>query len=149
MRFSWLPARMIAPVHEREAGVMPNNLSLGSRGARRERAYRLPSEAEMGIMLRAEGTQTKYWWGPTSLNRSWPIARIALTSAARRANPIKGPGVLGQIRLGCMIMGWRRVDQWVEDCWHKNYQGAPSDRFTGGRGRTVCSHVHSVWVLEE
>jgi formylglycine-generating enzyme required for sulfatase activity len=19
------------------------------------------------------------------------------------------------------------VDQWVEDCWHKNYQGAPSD----------------------
>ena len=19
------------------------------------------------------------------------------------------------------------VDQWVEDCWHKNYQGAPTD----------------------
>ena len=32
------------------------------------------------------------------------------------------------------------VDQWVEDCWHKNYQGAPSDGSAWVEG-DCASHV--------
>jgi formylglycine-generating enzyme required for sulfatase activity len=32
------------------------------------------------------------------------------------------------------------IDQWVEDCWHKNYHGAPTDSSTW-TGDDCTSHV--------
>jgi class 3 adenylate cyclase len=55
--------------------------------------------------------------------------------AVRDADPIFNPLVLRERRVApehvlldydTAAMGGC-VDQWVEDCWHKNYHGAPSD----------------------
>ena len=90
-------------------------------GATRK-AYRLPSEAEWEYAARG-GTQTKYWWGdqfqPGMANCK------NCTDIAAAEQPIK-VGSFKPNPFGLYDMGGG-VDQWVEDCWHKNYQGAPSD----------------------
>jgi formylglycine-generating enzyme required for sulfatase activity/class 3 adenylate cyclase len=84
--------------------------------------YRLPSEAEWEYAARA-GTQTKYWWGDQLQ---------AGMANCKNCNDITGteqPVKVGSFRpnpFGLYDMGGS-VDQWVEDCWHKNYQGAPAD----------------------
>jgi formylglycine-generating enzyme required for sulfatase activity/class 3 adenylate cyclase len=86
------------------------------------RAYRLPSEAEWEYAARG-GTQTRYWWGdqfqPGMANCK------NCTDIAAADQPVK-VGSLKPNPFGLYDMGGG-VDQWVEDCWHKNYQGAPSD----------------------
>jgi formylglycine-generating enzyme required for sulfatase activity/class 3 adenylate cyclase len=86
------------------------------------KAYRLPTEAEWEYAARG-GTQTKYWWGdefqPGMANCK------NCTTIASAEQPVK----IGSFKpnpFGLYDMGGA-VDQWVEDCWHKNYQGAPSD----------------------
>ena len=97
--------------------------------------YRLPSEAEWEYAARA-GTQTKYWWGDqlqAGMANCKNCADIAGTE-----QPIK----VGSFRpnpFGLYDMGGG-VDQWVEDCWHKTYQGAPSDGSPWG-GADCSSHV--------
>jgi len=84
--------------------------------------YRLPSEAEWEYAARG-GTQTKYWWGdqfqPGMANCK------NCTDIAATEQPIK-VGSFKPNPFGLYDMGGG-VDQWVEDCWHKNYQGAPAD----------------------
>lgn len=86
------------------------------------KAYRLPSEAEWEYAARG-GTQTKYWWG----DQFEPgIANCKnCTDIAATEQPIK-VGSFKSNPFGLHEMGGG-VDQWVEDCWHKNYQGAPAD----------------------
>ncbi|WP_063710300.1 SUMF1/EgtB/PvdO family nonheme iron enzyme, partial [Bradyrhizobium sp. STM 3843] len=86
------------------------------------KAYRLPSEAEWEYAARG-GTQTRYWWGdefqPGMANCK------NCTDIAAIEQPVK----VGSFRpnpFGLYDMGGS-VDQWVEDCWHRNYQGAPLD----------------------
>ena len=90
-------------------------------GATRK-AYRLPSEAEWEYAARG-GTQTKYWWGDQFLPGMANCKNCTDTAAAEQ--PIK-VGSFKPNPFGLYDMGGG-VDQWVEDCWHKNYQGAPSD----------------------
>src|SRR5882672_893874 len=103
-------------------------------GATRK-AYRLPSEAEWEYAARG-GTQTKYWWGdqfqPGMANCK------NCTDIAAAEQPIK-VGSFKPNPFGLYDMGGG-VDQWVEDCWHKNYQGAPSDGSPWVEGDCV-SHV--------
>jgi formylglycine-generating enzyme required for sulfatase activity/class 3 adenylate cyclase len=84
--------------------------------------YRLPSEAEWEYAARG-GTQTKFWWGDQF--RSGMASCKNCSDGATDAQLVK-VGSFEANRFGLYDMGGT-VDQWVEDCWHKNYQGAPLD----------------------
>jgi len=84
--------------------------------------YRLPTEAEWEYAARA-GTQTKYWWGDQF--QSGMANCKNCTDVAAAEQPIRA-GSFKPNPFGLYDMGGG-VDQWVEDCWHRNYQGAPTD----------------------
>jgi len=84
--------------------------------------YRLPTEAEWEYAARA-GTETAYWWGnemkpglanclacgtPSDNSQTVPVGYF-------KPNPFGLYDTAGNVR------------EWVQDCWHDNYQGAPSD----------------------
>ena len=84
------------------------------------KAYRLLSEAEWEYAARA-GTKTRWfcgadsscldavaWYAANSGRKTYPVG-------SKRANPFGLHDVQGSL--------W----EWVEDCWHPNYHGAPSD----------------------
>lgn len=81
------------------------------------KSYRLLSEAEREYVARA-GTSTPYWWGssiePELANYS---------GEAGKTLPVKSfkpnPWGLYQVH--------GNVYDWVEDCWHRTYSGAPTD----------------------
>ena len=86
------------------------------------KAYRIPSEAEWEYAARG-GTQTKYWWGDQMESGIANCKNCSEVAAAEQ--PVK-VGSFKPNPFGLYDMGGG-VDQWVEDCWHKNYQGAPPD----------------------
>lgn len=86
------------------------------------RRYRLLSEAEWEYAARA-WTQTRYWWGD-----HLPPGRAACDGCGslwdlRRAAPVG--------RFPANGFGLHDVHgnvwEWVQDCWHENYVGAPID----------------------
>jgi formylglycine-generating enzyme required for sulfatase activity len=98
--------------------------------------FRLPSEPEWEYAARG-GTQTKYWWGdqlqPGMANCKNCVAVASVAELPAKVGSFK-PNPFGLFDMG------GGVDQWVEDCWHRNYQGAPSDGSAWVDGDCV-SHV--------
>ena len=87
-----------------------------------QKKYRLPSEAEWEYAARG-GTQTRYWWGD-QLQSDMANCR-GCGGAYDPSQPLK-VGNFKPNPFGLHDMGGS-VGQWVEDCWHKDYQGAPID----------------------
>ena len=86
------------------------------------RRFRLLSEAEWEYAARG-GTQTRYWWGE-EVQRGMANCK-GCSEVYDSARPAKA-GSFKPNPFGLYDMGGG-VDQWVADCWHKNYRGAPVD----------------------
>src|SRR5262249_45306190 len=90
--------------------------------------YRLLSEAEYEYAARA-GTQTAYPWGDDIELNGTAMANCVRCSsqydetAPRRTAPV-GSFPPNKFGLYDMI---GNVHEWVEDCYHGNYDGAPTD----------------------
>ena len=99
-----------------------------------KKPYRLLSEAEWEYAARG-GTQSKYWWGD-KLQPGMAGCKDCGDLAAEQ------PAKVGSFKpnpFGLYDMGGG-IDQWVEDCWHRTYQGAPSDGSAWNSG-DCSSHV--------
>ncbi|GKQ54741.1 SUMF1/EgtB/PvdO family nonheme iron enzyme [Bradyrhizobium sp. Ce-3] len=100
-----------------------------------KKAYRLPSEAEWEYAARG-GTQSKYWWGDQMQSGHAGCKDCGGDAAAEQ--PVK-VGSFKPNPFGLYDMGGG-VDQWAEDCWHRNYQGGPADGAVWSGG-DCASHV--------
>jgi formylglycine-generating enzyme required for sulfatase activity len=87
-----------------------------------QKNFRLPSEAEWEYAARG-GTDTNYWWGD-QFQEGMADCKGCI-NAYDSTQPLK-VGSLKPNPFGLYDMGGD-VDQWVEDCWHSSYQGAPVD----------------------
>jgi formylglycine-generating enzyme required for sulfatase activity len=95
-----------------------------------DKPYRLLSEAEREYVTRA-GTTTAFWWGTKlSTDRAnydgdftYPFVGGVKGEYRRRTLPVDAfqPNPWGLFQVHGNIY------EWVEDCWHGDYQGAPTD----------------------
>lgn len=87
------------------------------------RPYRMLSESEREYIARA-GTTTAFWWG-----NSFAIDRVEERQLVGTSSPPPTMLASGPSRPNPWgiyeVHG--RVYDWVEDCWHDTYDGAPAD----------------------
>ncbi len=118
--------------------------------AKTDKTYRLPTEAEWEYAARG-GTKARYWWG-NKLVKGKVNCKDCGGDYDRRA-PAK-IGALDPNPFGLHETSGG-VWEWVQDCWHKDYKGAPEDGsawgrdncrervLRGGSWRNDSSYVHS------
>jgi formylglycine-generating enzyme required for sulfatase activity len=84
--------------------------------------YRLPSEAEWEYAARA-GTKDNYWWGSQYEGKRANCFNCGSRWDGSNTAPV---GSFSTSSLGLHDM-LGNVMEWVSDCYHKNYDGAPID----------------------
>jgi formylglycine-generating enzyme required for sulfatase activity len=84
--------------------------------------YRLLSEAEWEYAARA-GTKTAFYWGDEIDKQNANCHRCETEWSGRRTSPV---GSYKDNPWGLFDMAGN-VWQWVQDCWHEDYNGAPTD----------------------
>ena len=84
--------------------------------------YRLPTEAEWEYAARGR-TATKYWWG--NQPETGKAGCRGCGSGYAGEQPMK-VGLFAANGFGLFDMTGS-IDQWVSDCWNRNYTGAPRD----------------------
>ena len=93
------------------------------------KTYRLLSETEWEYVARA-GTTTKYWWGNKAdhdyANYGKDECCEGMAAGADRWVNTAPVGSFKANAFGLFNTAGN-VWEWVEDCWNKNYNGAPSD----------------------
>jgi formylglycine-generating enzyme required for sulfatase activity len=84
--------------------------------------YRLPSEAEWEYAARA-GTRTYFWWGDTMRPNAADCDGCGSAFDDSKTAPVGSfkPNPFG------LYDTVGNVTEWVEDQWHSDYEGAPSD----------------------
>ena len=86
------------------------------------RHYRLPTEAEWEYAARA-GAETAYWWGNEVKQGLANCLGCGSPYDGKRTAPVGSfkPNPFG------VYDTTGNVTEWVQDCWHENYKGAPVD----------------------
>ena len=123
-----------------------------------EQPYRLPSEAEWEYAARG-GTESRYWWGDNVGENFANCDGCGSEWDAQHTAPV---GSFPPNQYGVYDTAGN-VWEWVQDCWHHNYENAPTDgsarteqnegdcnshTVRGGAWQNLHSHVVSHSRLE-
>lgn len=84
--------------------------------------YRLPSEAEWEFAARA-GQKTSYWWG-ASTGRNKANCKACGSRYDRKSTAPVASFKANAFGLFDMA---GNLWEWTQDCWHRSYDGAPTD----------------------
>jgi formylglycine-generating enzyme required for sulfatase activity len=103
------------------------------------RNYRLLTEAEWEYAARA-GSYVRFWWGNDAGQGDANCNGCGSQWDGRRAAPV---GSFAPNPFGLHDMHGN-VSEWVEDCYHERYQGAPAD---GSAWTNACSTTADIRMV--